>query len=104
MKIPNILIGLQDIKRECSWIAQILFLLRRLTQIGCCLTVTALAESPETSRYPGASHVPDSQPGWEAFVTKVDPNAAKDEPQGGRTAQGTPVEKTDRRMFSGRAA
>ncbi|HXM28309.1 MAG TPA: cytochrome c [Chthoniobacterales bacterium] len=99
MKIPNILIGLQDIKRECSWIAQILFLLRRLTQIGCCLTVTALAESPETSRYPGASHVPDSQPGWEAFVTKVDPNAAKDEPQGGRTAQGTPVEKRIEECF-----
>jgi hypothetical protein len=99
MKIPSILLSPRYSKREPTWIRPVAFLLWRLVAIGCCLTVAAFAESPETTRYPGASHVPDSQPGWEKFLTKVDPDAAKDEPQGGRTAQGTPVEKRTEECF-----
>jgi mono/diheme cytochrome c family protein len=55
--------------------------------------------SPSPNNYPAASHVPDSQPGWQEFLTKVDPNAAKDEPEGGRTAQGAPVEKRIEECF-----
>jgi hypothetical protein len=59
----------------------------------------ANAETLPSNDYPGASHVPDSQPGWQQFLTKVDPNAAKDEPEGGRTARGTPVEKRIEECF-----
>ncbi|HYZ75119.1 MAG TPA: hypothetical protein VE641_18715, partial [Chthoniobacterales bacterium] len=55
--------------------------------------------SPSPNNYPAASHVPDSQPGWQEFLTKVDPSAAKDEPAGGRTAQGAPVEKRIEECF-----
>jgi hypothetical protein len=62
-------------------------------------TGLTLAELPPPNNYPGASHIPNSQPGWQQFLTKVDPSAAKDEPQGGRTAQGTPVEKRIEECF-----
>jgi hypothetical protein len=55
--------------------------------------------SPTLSSYPAASHVPDSQPGWQEFLTKVDPSAAKDEPEAGRTTEGTPVEKRIEECF-----
>jgi hypothetical protein len=58
-----------------------------------------LADPPPPNNYPGASHVPDSHPGWEQFLTKVDPNAAKDEPAGGRTADRTPVLKRVEECF-----
>jgi hypothetical protein len=48
------------------------------------------AKEPETV-YLGASHVPISQPGWERYETSVEPGAPKDEPMGGKTARGTPV-------------
>lgn len=99
MKTPSILFGRQYVKRGPIWIGRVSFLLWRLVGISGCLTVAAFAQLPEPSRYPGASHVPDSQPGWEKFLTKVDPDAAKDEPQGGRTAQGTPVEKRTEECF-----
>jgi mono/diheme cytochrome c family protein len=70
-----------------------------LAWIGFGFTLAGFAESPEASRYPGASHVPDSQPGWKQFLTKADPNAPKDEPQGGRTAQGSPVAKRIEECF-----
>src|ERR1700751_1043960 len=64
------------------------------------LSETAIATpSPSPNNYPAASHVPDSQPGWQEFLTKVDPSRAKDEPEGGRTAQGTPVEKRIEECF-----
>jgi hypothetical protein len=86
-------------KREPNWIWRVLFFLWRLGGIGYCLNGAALAESPQSSSYPGANHVPDSQPGWEQFLTRADPDAAKDEPEGGRTAQGTPVEKRTEECF-----
>jgi hypothetical protein len=70
-----------------------------LAWISFGFTLAGFAESPEASRYPGASHVPDSQPGWKQFLTKADPNAPKDEPQGGRTAQGSPVAKRIEECF-----
>lgn len=69
------------------------------------LTGMAFAQSPTPSatatptNYPAASHVPDSQPGWQEFLIKVDPNAAKDEPEAGRTTQGTPLEKRIEECF-----
>jgi hypothetical protein len=99
MKMPGLVFGGLGKKREGTWIWRVLLLLSQLIEIGCCLTGAALAESPEASRYPGANHMPDSQPGWQQFLTKLDPDAAKDEPQGGRTAQGTPVEKRTEECF-----
>lgn len=48
------------------------------------------ATAPETV-YLGASHVPDSQPGWERSETTAEAAAPQDEPAGGQTARGTPV-------------
>jgi hypothetical protein len=55
--------------------------------IGCT------SQSEPQTRYLGASHVPDSRPGWQKFQTQVDPSAPKDEALGGRTARGTAVNK-----------
>lgn len=38
--------------------------------------------------FAGASHVPDSQAGWERWQTAPDPAAPLDEAKGGRTARG----------------
>jgi hypothetical protein len=99
MKTLSILFGQQRVKYGTIWIGRVSFLLWWLVLISGCLTGAAFAQSPESGRYPGANHVPDSQPGWEKFLTKVDPDAAKDEPQGGRTAQGTPVERRTEECF-----
>jgi hypothetical protein len=99
MKTLSILCDLQKAKRGSARHKRGSFLAWPLVVMSCCLTVAALAQLPETNRYPGASHVPDSQPGWQNFLTKVDPDAAKDEPQGGRTARGTPVEKRTEECF-----
>jgi mono/diheme cytochrome c family protein len=63
------------------------------------LTEITRGDSPPSNSYPAASHVPSAQSGWQQFLTKVDPNAARDEPDGGRTAQGTPVEKRIEECF-----
>ncbi len=47
------------------------------------------------NNYPAASHVPDSQKGWE----KPDPNAPFDEPKGGVTFGGTPITKRTKYCF-----
>lgn len=49
--------------------------------------------------YPAASHTPDSQRGWEKFQTQADPDAPKDEPMGGLTAAGSPVNKRNAQCF-----
>ena len=65
------------------------------------LSITALflaiggivwAQDAET-RYPSASHLPDSQPGWQTYRTESDPGAPLDEAQGGKTALGTAIFK-----------
>jgi hypothetical protein len=62
-------------------------------------TVLALAGAADRAAFPGASHTPDSQPGWRQFETRPDPGAPQDEAQGGRTARGTPVEKRSDASF-----
>jgi hypothetical protein len=74
------------------------FLLRLILFI-CWITEIAHGDSPPSNSYPAASHVPNVQSGWEQFLTKVDPSAAKDEPESGRTAQGTPVGKRIEECF-----
>ena len=71
----------------------------RLILFICWITEISRGDSPPSNSYPAASHVPNAQSGWENFLTKVDPNAAKDEPESGRTAQGTPVEKRIEECF-----
>src|SRR5262245_38641120 len=73
-----------------------------------CLASLALAAAASASGrvpsakdnpYPAASHVPDSQPGWDRFLTSADPAAPLDEAQGGKTARGTPVNKRTENGF-----
>ncbi len=45
----------------------------------------------DANAYPGASHVPDSQSGWQKFPDAPDKEAPLDEAQGGKTARGTPI-------------
>ena len=59
--------------------------------ICCGLAGFVPAQTPNRSTYSPGGYVPDSQPGWERFVTRPDPSAPEDEAQGGRTALGTPV-------------
>jgi hypothetical protein len=83
-----------------SCLAGLAFAQSQTATPSATLNETATATpSPSPNNYPAASHVPDSQPGWQEFLTKVDPSAAKDEPDGGRTAQGTPVEKRIEECF-----
>jgi hypothetical protein len=89
----------QSTMHRCGSVGLIRSFLCPVVSIVCLLTGTAFAESPESAKYPGANHVPDSQPGWQQFQTKVDPSAAKDEPQGGRTARGTPVTQRTEECF-----
>jgi hypothetical protein len=56
-------------------------------------------QAPAGNAYPGASHVPDSQKGWQEFLDGPDRNAPEDEAQGGRTARGTPLNRRDERCF-----
>jgi hypothetical protein len=63
------------------------------------LALAAWADAADRGAFPGAGHAPDSQPGWEQFQTQADPSAPQDEPQGGRTARGTPVEKRSEDSF-----
>lgn len=60
---------------------------------------TAAFAAGQDNRYPGASHVPESQPGWQRFETEADPAAPLDEAEGGRTARGTPVAKRNEHCF-----
>ncbi|PYR44231.1 MAG: hypothetical protein DMF95_23970 [Acidobacteria bacterium] len=60
---------------------------------------TAAFAAGQDNRYPGAGHVPESQPGWQRFETEADPAAPFDEAQGGRTARGTPVAKRNEHCF-----
>ena len=85
------------LKGACIW--WILSFLSRFAAVVYCFAGAGLAESLESNKYPGASHVPDSQPGWERFLIKVDPDPPKDEPQGGRTGQGSPVVKRIEECF-----
>jgi len=55
------------------------------------------------NRYPAASHVPDSQSGWEKFQTVAEDEAPMDEPMGGFTAAGTPVHKRNAHCFPAEA-
>src|ERR1700740_995712 len=71
----------------------------RLILFICWITEISRGDSPPSNSYPAASHVPNAQSGWENFLTKVDPSAAKDEPESGRTAQGTPVGKRIEECF-----
>ena len=64
-----------------------------------CLALAASADSKDPPAYPGAGHTPSSQPGWNSFQTKPDPDAPQDEAQGGKTARGTPVNKRDENSF-----
>src|SRR5689334_1510724 len=61
--------------------------------LGMVLALSSAAadESKLENRYPAASHVPDSQKGWEKFQTVADEDAPMDEAMGGFTAAGTPV-------------
>jgi mono/diheme cytochrome c family protein len=63
------------------------------------LAVAASADSVPENPYLGASHVPASQPGWERFQNEADPDAPKDEPMGGFTRRGTPVNKRTKECF-----
>jgi len=67
--------------------------LRLAAGVSVFCTVLALASAADRGTFPGSSQTPRSQPGWEQFETTADPSAPEDEPQGGRTARGTPVEK-----------
>src|SRR5687767_3377414 len=75
--------------------------------LGACILSTAMRAQPllaadaraADNSYPGASHVPDSKPGWEKFLDGPDKDAPQDEAQGGITARGTPLNKRDERCF-----
>src|SRR6185369_8366356 len=57
------------------------------------------AGRPSVDAYPGASHVPDSQTGWQQFLNGPDQDAPVDEAQGGRTARGTPISPRPEECF-----
>ena len=59
---------------------------------------TATLASGTESRYPGASHVPESRSQGPS-TTQVDQSAPLDEAQGGRTARGTPVARRNEHCF-----
>jgi hypothetical protein len=76
----------------------------RITQLSVwCLAMlaagTAAVAAGQDNRFPGASRVPESQPGWQRFETEADPGAPLDEAQGGRTARGTAVAKRNEHCF-----
>jgi hypothetical protein len=55
--------------------------------------IAAACGGGSAGSFAGASHVPNSQPGWEQWQTAADPAAPLDEAKGGRTARGTPITK-----------
>jgi len=61
-----------------------------LAFLYCTLAACTPTTTPDTP-YLGASHVPDSMPGWQRFLTTRDPDAPLDEAAGGQTALKTPV-------------
>jgi len=63
-----------------------------------CVGVAFSADSGRAA-YPGANHVPYSQPDWQRFQAQPDPRAPKDEAQGGVTANGTRVPVRDECSF-----
>src|SRR5277367_3458263 len=65
----------------------------RAAAVALMIAAPSLAQGPSDTPYRGANHVPGSKPGWEQFQTAVDPAAPKDEPEGGTTRRGTPVNK-----------
>src|SRR5262245_1517342 len=97
--------GLQKLRVVPAWRARGLLCVWALL---CCASQTAVAAEPDTV-YLGASHVPVSQPGWERYERSGEPDAPEDEPMGGKTARGTPVNKRNpdcfpaeyRNVFSG---
>jgi cytochrome c5 len=64
-----------------------------------------VACSPDSGRdaFPGANHVPYSQPDSERFQAQPDPRAPKDEAQAGVTRRGTPVQARDECAFPAEA-
>lgn len=73
---------------------------RRAMSLACgaLLALTALAaDEPAKPKiedhYPAANHVPDSMKHWDEFQTNGENDAPADEPMGGFTAAGTPVNK-----------
>ena len=76
----------------------------RITRLSVwCLAVlsagTAAIAAGQENRFPGASHVPNAQPGWQRLETGADTGAPLDEAQGGRTARGTPIAKRNEHCF-----
>ncbi len=68
------------------------------------VTVFALGIAPPNARaqpsdFPAASLTPSIQRGWDADPDKVDPQAPADEPQGGMTEAGTPLNRRDESCF-----
>src|SRR5579862_8871198 len=57
------------------------------------------ADIPAAEKYPSASHIPGTKRGWRQFLTLPDPAAPKDEPQGGKTAAGTPITPRTEQCF-----
>ncbi len=60
---------------------------------------SAWADPPKANSYPGADHVPQSQPGWQQYQTAADPSAPLDEAKGGKTALQTPLYKRTEDCF-----
>jgi len=63
-----------------------------LTAMVLLASCAPAAHTPATP-YLGASHVPDSRPGWQLLQVMPDPAAPLDEAAGGITARGTAVNK-----------
>lgn len=62
------------------------------------ITAPQIAQA-QPSDYPGASLTPRSQAGWDATPNGIDPSAPPDEPQGGLTEAGTPLNKRGEECF-----
>ncbi|HEV7714101.1 MAG TPA: hypothetical protein VGO53_00790, partial [Steroidobacteraceae bacterium] len=73
-------------------------MLAGLASFVLCVSSQA-AEPGGDNPYPGASHVPDSQSGWDDDPTGADLHAPLDEAQGGVTARGTHITKRNADCF-----
>jgi hypothetical protein len=85
-------------KRRREWLLRVPSLLVA-AGLSVCVAALTLADAVDRGTYPGASAAPGSRPGWQRFEAEPDPNAPQDEPQGGRTARGTPVPKRSEDSF-----
>ncbi|AYG69317.1 hypothetical protein CCGE531_25130 (plasmid) [Rhizobium sp. CCGE531] len=74
--------------------------LRTVALAAAMLAVPLQAAQSQPSDYPAASLTPRSQPGWDATPNGIDPSAPADEPQGGATEAGTPVNKRGEECFA----